>query len=144
MNVCEEALAEFHDAGLDDQIPVFVVGNFVGEAATPEPGHECDDAQPPEEHSHFFTADGEFGSLDAEGAQVDDGRYELVDADTLSFASHGRGFGYDGDILVDFTTDGDTATFTVNVPDPCEDACRLAHGWALSAFFGPTEWTRND
>jgi hypothetical protein len=44
---------------------------------------------------------------------------------------------------VDFIVDGDTATFTVDVPATCVDACRDAYGWAMSAFFGPTKWTRS-
>jgi hypothetical protein len=34
-------------------------------------------------HWHFFNADGEFGSLDMNRQQVDDGRWRIVDADTL-------------------------------------------------------------
>ena len=30
-------------------------------------------------HSHFFTADGQFGSRDQDGSQVDDGTYRIVD-----------------------------------------------------------------
>lgn len=141
---CVESLAAFHEAGLDDQIAAWVVGNFVGENETRTPGHECDGAKAPEPHSHFFTAPGAFGSLDANGSQVDDGDYELLDADTLSFPAHARDFGYDGDLPIDFTIDGDTVTFTVNVPDECTGDCRVAWGWALSAFDSPTPWTRTD
>jgi hypothetical protein len=34
-------------------------------------------------HSHFFTSTGDFGSLDQHGQQVDDGRYQLIDARTI-------------------------------------------------------------
>jgi hypothetical protein len=66
----------------------------------------------------------------------------VVDADTLSFPAHGQEFGYDGDILVDYTIDGTSVTFVVNVPERCDAGCRLAYGWALSAFFGPRPFER--
>jgi hypothetical protein len=34
-------------------------------------------------HSHFFTRDGGFGSVDQHGQQVDDGRYRVIDARTI-------------------------------------------------------------
>jgi hypothetical protein len=39
----------------------------------------------PQEHGHFFTGDGAFGSIDESGQQVDDGDYE-VSGDTLTIA----------------------------------------------------------
>jgi hypothetical protein len=51
----------------------------------------------PQRHSHFFTADGKFGSLDQHGNQVDDGDYELLAAHkvrindgTFSFRIQGK------------------------------------------------------
>ena len=73
---------------------------------------------------------------------MDEGGYEVVDGDTLSFASHAKDFGYDGNILVDYSIAGNKVTFTVKVPTPCDDACRVAHGWALSAFYGSTPFER--
>lgn len=37
----------------------------------------CSGARP-QRHSHFFTEDGEFGSLDADDRQVDDGHYRIT------------------------------------------------------------------
>ena len=141
---CDEQLAAFEAAGLEDQAGNWIVGNWVGEGETRARGEECDGARPPEEHSHFFTETWMFGSLDANGEQVDFGDFGLVDEDTLSFPSHSQEFGYAGDILVDFAVDGDTATFTVDMPTTCEDACRVAHAWALSAFFDAEDWARTD
>jgi hypothetical protein len=45
------------------------------------------------EHSHFFTTDGQFGSYDELGAQVDNGDYEIVKESMLAFPSHGAEFG---------------------------------------------------
>jgi hypothetical protein len=139
---CEEALAAFTEAGLLDQVPAWVVGNYVGEGATAAPGKECANAKPAVPHSHFFTADGRFGSRDENGQDVDDGGYQVVDSDTLSFGSHAQEFGHAGDILVDYSVEGDQVTFQVKVPTPCDPACRVAYGWAMSAFFGPRPFDR--
>src|SRR2546425_442929 len=37
----------------------------------------------PQRHSHFYTGDGKFGSLDQHGKQVDDGSYQLLNANTV-------------------------------------------------------------
>jgi hypothetical protein len=134
---CEEALAAFVQAGLTDQVPDWVIGNYVGEGASAAPGKECANAKAAVPHSHFFTAQGRFGSRDEKGQDVDDGDYQVVDADTLSFPSAARDFGYSGEVLVDYSVAGDQITFSVHVPTPCEAECRVAYGWALSAFFGP-------
>jgi hypothetical protein len=139
---CDEALAAFEKAGLADQVPAWVIGNFVSERASAAPGKECANARPPVPHSHFFTADGQFGSRDENGQDVDSGDYRVVDTDTLSFGSHAQEFGYAGDILVDYSIAGDEVTFSVSVPDPCDAACRVAYGWAMSAFFGPRPFER--
>jgi hypothetical protein len=34
-------------------------------------------------HSHFFTADGRFGSRDQNGQQVDEGYYHITNPDTV-------------------------------------------------------------
>lgn len=38
----------------------------------------------PVKHAHFFSADGQFGSLDQNGEQVDDGPYEVIDDHTMT------------------------------------------------------------
>jgi hypothetical protein len=42
----------------------------------------CQGAKP-QRHSHFFTSDGKFGSLEQHGQQVDDGTYQIVTANTV-------------------------------------------------------------
>jgi hypothetical protein len=100
-------------------------------------------AEGPFEHDHFFTADGAFGSHDQNGEEVDDGDFEVVDADTVSFPSHAEEFGYDGDLVVDYTVSGDRVMFVVPVPDPCEQECADAYAWALSAFASGA-WERGE
>lgn len=138
-------LAAFEEAGLIPAQAMWIIGNWVGDPEDVEADLNdlCADARPPEEHGHFFTADGQFGSYDAIGNQVDTGDFAAVDANTLRFPSHSTEFGYEGDILVDYAVNGDSATFAVQVPPECTDpACLEAHAWALSAFFGPEPWLR--
>jgi hypothetical protein len=143
---CESMLAAFDDAGLAESHAIWIIGNWVGDPADvdADPNDLCADARPAEEHSHFFTADGEFGSYDAQGDQVDGGDFAVVDIDTVSFPSHSTEFGYEGDILVDYAVSGNSAEFEVQLPSECDEACLEAHAWALSAFFGPDPWTRSD
>ena len=141
---CEGQLNAFEGAGLAKTHIGWVTDNWVRPVASPDPEDPCARARPPEEHSHFFTAEGAFGSYDAAGKQVDDGDYVLADADTIGFPSHAKEFGYDGEVLVRFVIRGDTATFEVVIPTRCKAACLDAHAWALSAFYGPEPWTRSD
>ena len=142
MQDCAGMLAAFEDVGIAESHIGWVVGNWVGEDAEFDPSDPCAEARPAEVHSHFFTADGEFGSRDADREQVDDGDYAIVDSDTISFASHAQEFRYEGDILVDYAVSGDTATFEVQLPSDCTDTCLDAHAWAVSAFFGSDPWAR--
>ena len=140
---CEEMLAVFDAAGLAESHLGWLQGNFFGGEAGPTEGDVCAGARGPLEHSHFFTEGGEFGSHDEDGEQVDFGDYQVIDDDTLAFPSHASEFGYDGDLTVDYGITGDVVTFGVMLPDGCEDACRDAYAWALSAFVsGP--WTRGE
>ena len=49
-----------------------------GPEAVEDPAEPCRDAVPLR-HSHFFTEDGQFGSRDQDGNQVDEGTYRIVD-----------------------------------------------------------------
>jgi hypothetical protein len=140
---CEEMLAAFEAAGLAESNRDWLQGNFYGGKSGPSEGDPCAGAQGPYEHDHFFTADGAFGSHDQNGEEVDSGDYELVDNDTVSFPSHANEFGYQGDILVDYTVSGDVVTFEVVLPETCDKKCANAYAWALSAFAsGP--WDRGE
>ena len=81
---CEQLVKALAKAGLRAVAPAMVGDYFPGRspkqlARKPD---VCEGAKP-EPHSHFFTEDGSFGSLDEEDNQVDDGPYEVVDDDTL-------------------------------------------------------------
>jgi dipeptidyl aminopeptidase/acylaminoacyl peptidase len=138
---CSEMLAAFEAAGLAESHVGWLQGNFFGGEPGPTEGDVCAGAQGPLEHSHFFTDEGAFGSLDESGEQVDDGDYVVVDEDTLAFPSHATEFGFDGDLVVDYEIDAGTVTFDVALPEPCVEACADAYAWALSAFASGS-WTR--
>src|SRR5918995_2184400 len=77
---CAGQLAAFDAAGIAEAHVEWIVGNWVGEGVEAEPSDVCADARPAEVHSHFFTADGEFGSYDATGGQGGDGDYRVPGA----------------------------------------------------------------
>ncbi|HEX2404445.1 MAG TPA: alpha/beta hydrolase, partial [Acidimicrobiia bacterium] len=129
--------------GLAETHVGWIQGNFFGGEPGPTSGDVCEGAQGPLEHDHFFTTANAFGSHDENGEEVDHGDFEVVDEDTVSFPSHAAEFGYDGDLVVDYTVDGGVATFEVSLPEDCVDGCADAYAWALSAFAsGP--WKRGE
>lgn len=140
---CAEMLAAFQAAGLAESHRGWLQGNFYGGEPGPETGDTCEGSRGPLEHDHFFTDDGGFGSHDESGEEVDGGDFEVVDGDTVSFPSHATEFGYDGELVVDYSIDGDVAVFDVTLPEGCADECADAYAWALSAFAsGP--WERGE
>ena len=140
---CAEMLAVFEEAGLADSHRDWLQGNFYGGQPGPKKGDPCAGAQGALEHDHYFTDDGGFGSHDQNGEEVDNGDFAAIDADTVTFPSHAKEFGYDGDILVDYAVDEDAITFDVMMPSPCADACADAYAWALSAFASGS-WQRGE
>jgi hypothetical protein len=140
---CQEMLLAFEEAGLAEAHREWIQGNFFGGEPGPATGDACAGAVGPLEHDHFFTAAGEFGSHDENGEEVDGGDFAFVDDHTLAFPSHATEFRYEGDVLVDYSINGDIVTFEVQMPDACAEACADAYAWALSAFAtGP--WQRGE
>jgi hypothetical protein len=140
---CQEMLAAFEAVGLAESQREWTQRNFFGGEFGPYTGDVCAGAAGPVEHEHFFTAAGEFGSYDGNGEQVDGDDFAVVDDDTLVFPSHARDFRYEGDVLVDYSVNGDVVTFEVKMPDECSGACVDAYAWAVWAFAtGP--WQRGE
>ena len=125
---CAEMLAAFDEAGLAESHRGWLQGNFYGGKPGPKRAIFAR-AEGPLEHDHFFTGDSAYGSHDQNGEEVDGGDFELVDGDTVSFPSHAEEFGYDGDLVVDYTVSGDVVTFRVALPDPCVETCAYAYAW---------------
>jgi hypothetical protein len=82
---CEEIVAALQAAGLEKwnvEVAAGFIAGATGPDAIADPADPCGDAVPLR-HSHFFTADGQFGSRDQDGNQVDDGTYRIVDEGTF-------------------------------------------------------------
>jgi hypothetical protein len=97
----------------------------------------CSDAKP-QRHSHYFTADGTFGSLDQSGRQVDDGKYHLAGADLVKI----------NDGLFRFRIQGQALTLTPMLT-AAEKRAALAKplnfstaGWMVAVSNGGHPWKR--
>jgi len=133
VNSCASFVQAFKEAGLIDLAPEWLVGNYFTSMEQIDDADICKGATEVL-HSHFFTANGGFGSRDEKGRQVDDGSYQIVDDRTITFPQEDGGL----PITVHFSIEGDTLMFEVVVPDPCVGSCRNNTAWALSAFYpGP-------
>src|SRR5262245_61076867 len=135
---CEELVTVLTDAGLEQWVLDLVAGNgFVPGVTTPDeianPAEPCDGAVP-RTHSHVFTEDGLFGSLDWNGEQVDDGTYEVVGDDTLVVSKEFP------DVTFHFAIDGDTITFDPVIPE-CAPECFEA-AWSVSVAYPGAVWHR--
>jgi hypothetical protein len=86
-------------------------------------------------HSHFFTADGQFGSRDAAGEQVDDGQYELVGADRFVINP-----GDSDAVTFRYTVTGDTLRITPEIP-ACRPDC-FAAVWSVAVAYDGYSWQR--
>jgi hypothetical protein len=78
-------------AGLRKIAPSVVGDYFPGEKPQQlaRKANVCQGAKP-QQHSHFFTEDGQFGSLDQHEEQVDDAPYRVVDDRTLRLGPEGE------------------------------------------------------
>jgi hypothetical protein len=87
---CPQLVGNLEQAGLGALAPYAWLGqtsssgqsSFKAGSPTPTQAHPCTGAID-RVHSHFFDADGNFGSLDWKGGQVDDGPYTIVDEHTM-------------------------------------------------------------
>jgi hypothetical protein len=131
---CLKIVEVLRKAGIDEsKVLDAVLGNeLVPGASSPEdladPANPCADAVP-REHSHFFTADGLFGSRDFRGRQVDDGLYEIVGPGTFVI----------GDTTFHYSIDGDTLMLEPVVPAGClTDDC----AWSIMVGMAGTPMHR--
>ena len=89
------------------------------------------------QHSHFFTADREFGSRDFRGERVDDGTYRLEGEDGIVI--NGSRFKYE--------INGDELSLE---PEPVDISacttkeCRFQATWVLMVAMPGTTWTRGE
>jgi len=81
---CDELIDALHAADLDAVLPSMLQDWFPDStpAELARKTKPCQGATP-RPHSHFFTEDGQFGSVDEAGQQVDDGPYQVLDDHTV-------------------------------------------------------------
>lgn len=130
VNSCASFVQAFKEAGLIDLAPEWLVGGGYFTSLDQIDSTDLCKGATEVVHSHFFTANGGFGSHDEKGRQVDDGSYQIVDNRTIIFPPN--------DVTVHFSIEDDALMFEVVVPNPCVGSCREVNAWALSAFYpGP-------
>jgi hypothetical protein len=134
---CEELVSVLTEAGLERWVLESVAGNgFLPHVTSPDqidPDDPCRGAVP-RVHSHFFTEDGTFGSLDWNGDQVDDGTYVVRGGDTFVVSKEFP------DVTFHFAIDGDTIMFEPVIPD-CSPKCFEA-SWSVSVAYPGMTWHR--
>jgi hypothetical protein len=135
---CEELVSALTDAGLEQWVLEGVAGNsFVPGVTAPneiaDPADPCAGAVP-RVHSHVFTEDGAFGSLDWNGEPVDDGTYEIRDDGTFVVSKEFP------DVTFAYTIDGDTIAFEPEIPACAPDCFEAA--WSVSVAYPGETWTR--
>ena len=132
---CSELERVLTKAGLRAALPEFVAGDaWIPDVTSVDqirdPAHPCKGSVA-RKHSHFFTEDGQFGSLDAQGQQVDEDPYRLVGDDTVVIG--GVTFHYR-------ITGGDTLRLTPVLPK-CAPKCSEA-GWSVAVAYPGYTWHR--
>ena len=85
---CEGMVEALDQAGLGDIAPS-VVGEYFPDKKPKQLARKADICRgaKPQQHSHFFTKDGQFGSLDQHEEQVDEAPYRAVDERTLRLST---------------------------------------------------------
>jgi hypothetical protein len=143
---CEDMVAAFEAVGMVELAPTALAGNGLVQGSAQQLAERddlCEGAKP-RLHSHFFTEDGRFGSLDWNAEPVDDGIYEIVDDDTVHIGP--PDFGAD----FDFTVEGDTLTLEPIIPPAAKQQALQNRGefssavWSVSVAFGGLPWHRGE
>jgi hypothetical protein len=139
VTTCQQRVDALTEAGLGQ----FAAEHAAGEGWLPgvtspadikDPRHPCRGAVPLR-HSHFFTADGLFGSRDAEGDQVDDGTYEVVDQDTIVISKEF------GDVTFDYRINGDSLLLDPVMPECGKSGC-FRRSVAIAVAYPGLAWQR--
>lgn len=137
---CKEVVSALKQAGLENWLVETVAGNgFIPGVTDPDqisdPADPCEGAVP-RVHSHFFTPDGRFGSLDWNGEEVDFGTYEIVDDHTFVISKE-----FPEDVTFNYTIHGDTLMLEAAMIPDCAPGCFEAVWSVVVAYPGKT-WHR--
>jgi hypothetical protein len=140
LTTCRQLVAVLEKASLDDAVLDSVSGNGFVPGVT-QPDQIADPADPcagavPRKHSHFFTAEGRFGSLDWRGDQVDEGTYRIGKSHTISIRN--------ADARVRFhyrIVNGTTLLLDPILPVCAARTC-FAAVWGISVAYPGRAWHR--
>lgn len=138
MHDCAVVVAALETFGFDTFVNSIVVDDGLIPGVT-DPAKLVDPKDPcrgsvPFIHYHFFRADGQFGSLDENRNQVDDGPWAIVDARTFRI----------GDVPFGYQVTGDQLTLTpLNVTHDCVIGTWCQEIWKLMVSLPGTTWTRS-
>jgi hypothetical protein len=135
---CVELVQALRDAGMEELVDEFVAGNgFIPGVGVDDP-EQIDVEQPCQGavqrvHSHFFTEEGEFGSRDWNGEDVDEGRYRVM-GDKLVISKEFP------DVTFRYRIEGDAIMFEpLNIPAGCTT---FRCGWSIAVAYPGKRWTR--
>ena len=141
LTTCQQRVDALEDAGLGK----FAAEHAAGEGWLPgvtspddikDPDHPCRGAVALK-HTHFFTADGQFGSRDDGGDQVDDGTYKVIDDDTVVISKEF------GDVTFTYRIEGDGDTLLLDPVLPkCSESGCFAAQWAVAVASPGLAWRR--
>jgi hypothetical protein len=131
---CSELVGNLEKAGLKNRVLSSIAGDdWIPGVSKPDqikdPSHPCRGAVA-RKHSHFFAADGEFGSRDENGQQVDGDSYELVGKDVVQI----------GKVKFHYKIAGDTLRLTPEIPK-CRPDCFEAE-WSVAVAYEGYDWQR--
>jgi hypothetical protein len=143
---CPELAGNLEQAGLGALAPYAWLGqtsstgqsSFKPGSPTPTRAHPCTGAID-RVHSHFFDGDGNFGSLDWKGDQVDENPYTIVDGHTMKI----------GDTTFHYriSDGGNTLALSpvltkVMIDEALANPKDNAAGWAVSVAYRGYTWQR--
>jgi hypothetical protein len=138
MHDCAVVVAALKTFGFESFVNSIVVDDGLIPGVT-DPAKLVDPKNPcrgsvPFVHYHFFRADGQFGSLDENRKQVDDGPWAIVDAKTFRI----------GDVPFGYQVSGDRLTLTpMNVINDCVIGTWCEEIWKVMVSVPGTTWVRS-
>ena len=134
---CQQLVDALNELGLGVLAPG-VVGDYFPDQTFDELAAKpdlCSGARP-QKHSHFFTASGEFGSLDQKWNLVDDGTYVVVDGNTFKI----------GDAKFDYSIRGGLLSLTPRITERLREEALAdpkaftVAGWMVAVAYPGTTW----
>jgi len=140
LTTCRQLVAVLEKASLDDAVLDSVSGNGFVPGVT-QPDQIVDPADPcvgavPRKHSHFFTAEGRFGSLDWRGDQVDEGTYRISKNHTIAIRNP------DASVRFHYRIVNGTTLLLDPILPVCAARTCFAAVWGVSVAYPGRAWHR--